>query len=115
MLGVLAAQVLRGGDRQPVPGQDHSLPEVLDPFAEVVEQPAQLLSGPGRCGLLVHNASSPCGASESCLLTVWAAADSPSGSSSRPRCQPLCMEDTRLRASSGLRLADRGAPWASRP
>ena len=31
VLRVLAGQVLRGGDEQPVPGQHHRLAEVLDP------------------------------------------------------------------------------------
>src|SRR5215470_5188937 len=109
MLRVLAAQVLRGGDGEPVPGQDHGLPEMLDPFAEVVEEPAQLLAWSGQ-SLLVHNASSPCGASESCRPAPCAvSAGSPSAASlSRPRCQPLCKEATRLRASSGLRVKDGG-------
>src|SRR5215467_13300924 len=72
MLRVLAAQVLRGGDGEPVPGQDHGLPEMLDPGAEVVEEPAQLLPWPGQ-SLFVHNASSPRGASESGRLVACAA------------------------------------------
>src|SRR5262249_13970455 len=109
VLRVLAAQVLRGGDGEPVPGQDHGLPEMLDPFAEVVEEPAQLLAGPGQ-SLFVHNASSTGGASASGRLAACAGpAGSPSGTSlSRPRCQPLCKEATRLRASSGLRVRDGG-------
>jgi hypothetical protein len=37
MLRVLAAQVLRGGDGEPVPGQDHGLPEIFDALAKIVE------------------------------------------------------------------------------
>ena len=86
------------------------------PVAKVVEQPAQLLAGPGRT-LLIHNASSPCGASESCRPAACAAsADPPSGASvARPRRQPLCKEATRLRASSGLRAAGGGVPSAFAP
>src|SRR5215471_11810879 len=114
MLGVLAAQVLRGRDGEPVPGQDHGLPEMLDAFAEVVEEPAQLLAWSGK-SLLVHNVSSPCGASESCRPAPCAvSAGFPSRTSlSRPRCQPLCKEATRLRASSGLRVRDGGVPSVS--
>src|SRR5262249_61328923 len=84
MLRVLAAQVLRGGDGEPVPGQDHGLPEMLDPGAEVVEEPAQLLAWSGQ-SLLIHNVSSPRGASESCRLAACAVS---AGSPPRPPAFP---------------------------
>src|SRR5262249_56404781 len=85
MLRVLAAQVLRGGDGEPVPGQDHGLPEMLDPLAEVVEEPAQLLAWSGQ-SLLIHNVSSPRGASESCRPAACSvSAGSPSRTTLSPR------------------------------
>src|ERR1035438_6755348 len=64
MLRVLAAEFPGGSDDESVPRQDHDLAEISYPVDEVVEQPAQVRSRPGRA-LLTHQASSLRGASES--------------------------------------------------
>ena len=42
VLGVLARQVLRGGDEQAVAGEDHGPAEVGQPVGEIVEQPGKI-------------------------------------------------------------------------
>src|SRR6266702_7543385 len=113
MLGVLAAQGLRGRHDQAIAGQDHGPLDLVHAGGEIIKQPAQLLPG-SRCVIRVHQCSS-CGASRTVLAGSSALGARGSGVSVlRARSHPLCKEASRLFACSGVRTGSGAgaADWA---